>query len=141
MRLLAMFLLSFAWAKATRSGPNHTLYSAELEIHESIAPREIGPLIAADPHVQACLRTAVMKSGDDFAVSFSGQVSEAGRISDPQVVHPYASLQDCLTKALPQVKLGEGASGPFNLEFSRVRVTPPSSKTFLLDLNEPKKYQ
>jgi len=141
LALILALIPTFAWAKATRGGPSHTLYSAQLEIHETNSPREIGPKIAGDPHVQACLRAALLKSGDDFSVSFSGEVTDAGKITDPQVVHPYQSLQDCLAKALSQAKLGEGASGPFSIEFARVRVTPPSSKTFLLDLNEPKKYQ
>jgi hypothetical protein len=141
MRYFIALTFAFAWAKATRGSPNHTLYSAQLEIHETTSPREIGPKVAADPRVQACLRAAILKSGDDFSVSISGEVTDAGKINDAQVIHPYQSLKDCLTKAFTHVKLGEGASGPFTLEFARVRVTPPSFKTFLLDLNEPKKYQ
>jgi hypothetical protein len=141
MKLLLIFLSVCAWAKATRGGSNHTLYSAELQIEELEVPRPMADFIVENPAVKACLRGAVMKSGDDFSVSFSGQLSSNGKVSDVVVDHPYDSLRDCLSSVLPKLKLGEGLEGPFKVEISRVRTTPPTLKTFLLDLNDPKKFQ
>lgn len=82
-----------------------------------------------------------MKSGDDFSVNISGNLSAKGAISDVTVEHQYDSLRDCLAREVPKLKLGPGEAGAFKLIIYRSRVTPPARKTYELDLNAPKKFQ
>ena len=138
--LLFSSLAAHGQSKATHKGPG-PLYSAELQMDVTDSPRDMEEAITLNPGVQTCLREALLKSGDDFSVSFSGLLDAKGVISGVEVEHPYDSLRGCLTKVLPKVKLGEGASGSFSMEISRVRTTPVKSKTFLLDLNLAKKFQ
>lgn len=129
--------------KATR-GATGPLYSVELEAEVPLSPRggnEIEPAVILNPGVQACLREAILKSGDEFVVAFAGRINSKGAVSDVSVDHEYETLRDCLGSALARLNLGKGDAGPFKMQISRVRTTPPKSKTFLLDMVDPKKFQ
>lgn len=130
-------------SKATPRGrpQGNTLYSALLEIEDSNSPRPIADQVFGDPFVQGCLRNALLSSGDDFSVIVSGLLSPKGAVTHVKVEHQNDSLRDCLAPAVTNLKLGRGKSGPFKIEISRSRVTPPPGKTYELDLNGPKKFQ
>jgi hypothetical protein len=128
--------------KATRGGaPSTAVYSALLEIDDSQSPRKIAGPVFYNPAVQNCLRAALMKSGDDFSVSVSGNLSAKGAVSDVAVEHQFDSLRDCLGRELTKMNFGPGAAGAFKLAISRSRTTPSSGKTYELDLNAPGKFQ
>jgi hypothetical protein len=149
--ITTMLIISLAFAKATpKKGSSNSSshvtappvhYSAQLQIDDSQAPRAIGGSLYGKPGVQACLREALLRAGDDFAVTITGDLKADGEISNVSVEHQYDSLRDCLSHEVANTNVGPGAAGAFKIEISRVRVTPPPEKTYLLDLNEPKKFQ
>ncbi len=126
-------------ATKTSGGP---LYSVELVAQVSQTPRsELESKISMDKDVQACLRTTLLNVGDDFKVEISGQVEPTGALTGIAVDCIYPNLKSCLPMAVGQLKLDSGAEGPFKMEISKLRITGTHVKTFLLDLNEPKKMQ
>ena len=128
-------------AKATKGGTPGVLYSAVLQIDDSQSPRSIGSVLFYRPEVQTCLRNAILKSGDDFSVSISGNLNANGSFLNLKVDHQYDSLRDCLGHEISNIDLGKGAAGPFKIEISRVRTAVPGGKTYELDLNDAKKFQ